>query len=260
MEAGKAAQPCTCSCLPDGVSLDMAIFCPELRESSGEHARETKMRGDELFGREGFEGEWQRGLRIASFCLEPHKSPGQLCAAEVHLVAFYAHSVHSTDAWCAWERHGLSLTLPLTCPLLADEEEESDEEGSEEGSEEEGSEEEEEEQSSEEESEEEEEEEAPARRGRRGAAAKKPAAAKAAPRKRGRGGKAAATPEESSESEEEDSEDEGAARKRRRGASGAPRAVPKLPEVAKATRVSGMGGGACCAPQCVGGRWWVCCL
>ena len=35
VEAGKAAVPCTCTCLPDGVALDMAIFCPELRESSG---------------------------------------------------------------------------------------------------------------------------------------------------------------------------------------------------------------------------------
>lgn len=35
LEAGKEAVPCTCSCLPDGVALDMAIFCPELRESSG---------------------------------------------------------------------------------------------------------------------------------------------------------------------------------------------------------------------------------
>lgn len=40
IEAGKAAVPCTCSCLPDGVALDMGIFCPELREeqSSGEPA------------------------------------------------------------------------------------------------------------------------------------------------------------------------------------------------------------------------------
>ncbi len=35
LEAGKAAVPCTCTCLPDGVSLNMAIWCPELRESSG---------------------------------------------------------------------------------------------------------------------------------------------------------------------------------------------------------------------------------
>lgn len=34
MPAGKAAVPCTCACLPDGVALDMGIFCPELRESS----------------------------------------------------------------------------------------------------------------------------------------------------------------------------------------------------------------------------------
>lgn len=32
VEAGKAAVPCTCAALPDGVALDMAIFCPELRE------------------------------------------------------------------------------------------------------------------------------------------------------------------------------------------------------------------------------------
>lgn len=32
--AGKAAVPCTCSCLPDGVQLDMGIFCPELRHDS----------------------------------------------------------------------------------------------------------------------------------------------------------------------------------------------------------------------------------
>lgn len=113
MEAGKAAQPCTCSCLPDGVSLDMAIFCPELRESSGEHARETKMRGRRAVWARGFEGEWHRGLGVAIFCPEPYEPP----------VIVWGRSssgdVHSTDAWCAWERHGLSLTLPLTCPLLS---------------------------------------------------------------------------------------------------------------------------------------------
>ncbi len=34
LEVGCAAVPCTCSCLPDGVALDMGIFLPELRESS----------------------------------------------------------------------------------------------------------------------------------------------------------------------------------------------------------------------------------
>lgn len=39
LEVGCAAVPCTCSCLPDGVALDMGIFIPELREgSSGEGA------------------------------------------------------------------------------------------------------------------------------------------------------------------------------------------------------------------------------
>ena len=31
LPAGKAAVPCTCACLPQGVRLDMRIFCPELR-------------------------------------------------------------------------------------------------------------------------------------------------------------------------------------------------------------------------------------
>lgn len=34
LDVGCAAVPCTCSCLPDGVALDMGIFLPELRESS----------------------------------------------------------------------------------------------------------------------------------------------------------------------------------------------------------------------------------
>ncbi|PSC73626.1 Jumonji domain-containing [Micractinium conductrix] len=36
VEAGKAAVPCTCTALPEGVALDMGIFCPELREDSSD--------------------------------------------------------------------------------------------------------------------------------------------------------------------------------------------------------------------------------
>ena len=55
LEAGQAAVPCTCSCLPEGVSLDMAIFLPELREED----LDSEGEGEE--DSEGEEGEESSG-------------------------------------------------------------------------------------------------------------------------------------------------------------------------------------------------------
>lgn len=58
VEAGKAAVPCTCSALPEGVQLDMAIFCPELREDgSGDDAEEEEEEGSSEEEEKGEEGQ-----------------------------------------------------------------------------------------------------------------------------------------------------------------------------------------------------------
>ncbi|EFN59438.1 hypothetical protein CHLNCDRAFT_137990 [Chlorella variabilis] len=54
VEAGKAAVPCTCSALPQGVQLDMGIFCPELREESSDEEEDSS---DEESGSEEDEAE-----------------------------------------------------------------------------------------------------------------------------------------------------------------------------------------------------------
>ncbi|KAL4426832.1 hypothetical protein ABPG77_006618 [Micractinium sp. CCAP 211/92] len=47
LDVGCAAVPCTCSCLPDGVALDMGIFLPELRESSSDEEEEDSEEEEE---------------------------------------------------------------------------------------------------------------------------------------------------------------------------------------------------------------------
>ena len=84
LEAGQAAVPCTCSCLPEGVSLDMGIFLPELREDDSEEEEDESSGGHVGCGGWDAKKGWERegeGNFIGPVEGLPSK---QLCSIAAH--------------------------------------------------------------------------------------------------------------------------------------------------------------------------------
>lgn len=226
LEVGCAAVPCTCSCLPDGVALDMGIFLPELREgSSGGCTTAHSVAHDASVRSWGWCFVWALVHPPGTGGVGKPGGPGR------------GHMPYL----CPQFSHGSPLMVCISsCAWPADEEEDSEED------------------SEEEESEEEEEEERPATR-RRTAAGAAAGRSRGGPAGAGRGRKAAAADSEGSEEEEEeegsdeeseDGEESGSdsgtparpAPKRRRGSAAALKPMPmrpatRVPDVVKATRV-----------------------
>ncbi|KAL4431002.1 hypothetical protein ABPG75_006258 [Micractinium tetrahymenae] len=81
LDVGCAAVPCTCSCLPDGVALDMGIFIPELREDSSDEEEESEEEGSEEEGSEEEEEERPATRRRTAPAAKPGRKRGRKGAA-----------------------------------------------------------------------------------------------------------------------------------------------------------------------------------
>ena len=228
VEAGKAAVPCTCTALPEGVALDMGIFCPELREDS------SRLVGPPAACWRGWLLE---GLAadVASPCV---------CVQQQE-----RRAAGGSSQWMPASRTTAHMPKPACPPSTADEEDSEEEE-------------------SEEESEaEEEEEEQPARRRRAPATPPRKRAAAAARGRKPATSTESESESEAEGSSSDEEEAEAPARKRRRAAGGSvPRAAAaskpaqpavvrpasSVPDVVKApTRVSRALKGGSCRRRCL---------